>query len=225
MVLARIPKVAAAPKPQQALKTSQSGRPQPTSFVSAVSSEVWLILASIKPEHIAEMTYEDCFSTKVTGHTHTSQALFVVLKPGVGYDASVGSFVIADEDSIIHRTRRTTQAAAPAAPVPAYRLRVLASSTPSPVTRSTARRSLIPASRTDHRRRRRPERCCSSSCPRSVDALHHQAGLRGSARRGQDLARRHGPDHADHESDKRSGVAYSSAARWRTHAAPSRSGA
>jgi hypothetical protein len=51
------------------------------------------ILSSIKPEHIAEMTYNDCFekSAKVD---RGANALFIILKPGVGYSLEDGSYVV-----------------------------------------------------------------------------------------------------------------------------------
>jgi hypothetical protein len=69
-----------------------SGRPMPKSHFADVTDAVWSIMSTIKPEHIDEMNYEDCFSTKVAG-LHTSQALFVVLKPGIGFEPGIGSFV------------------------------------------------------------------------------------------------------------------------------------
>lgn len=51
------------------------------------------ILLEIKPEHIAEMAFKDCFDTTVEG-TGKKNALFVVLKPGVGYRQGVGTYVV-----------------------------------------------------------------------------------------------------------------------------------
>ena len=51
------------------------------------------VLSEIAPEHVAEMTYHDCSDTSmaVVGSTN---ALFIVLKPGVEYVQDVGSFVV-----------------------------------------------------------------------------------------------------------------------------------
>lgn len=51
------------------------------------------VLSEIAPEHIAELTYRDCLDTSmaVVGSTN---ALFIVLKPGVEYVQDVGSFVV-----------------------------------------------------------------------------------------------------------------------------------
>jgi hypothetical protein len=49
-------------------------------------------LYEIQPEHIAEMRFRDCFDTTVPD-VGGSNALFVVLKPGVIYEPGIGSFV------------------------------------------------------------------------------------------------------------------------------------
>ena len=51
------------------------------------------VLSEIAPEHIAEMTYHDCFDTSMAT-VGSVNALFVVLKPGVEYVQDVGSFVV-----------------------------------------------------------------------------------------------------------------------------------
>jgi len=54
--------------------------------------DILFALYEIQPEHIAEMRFRDCFDTTVPDVGGTN-ALFVVLKPGVVYEAGVGSFV------------------------------------------------------------------------------------------------------------------------------------
>ena len=50
------------------------------------------VLSEIAPEHIQELTYKDCFDqVAMVGATN---AVFVVLKPGVVYQQDVGSFVL-----------------------------------------------------------------------------------------------------------------------------------
>jgi hypothetical protein len=49
-------------------------------------------LYEIQPEHVAEMRFRDCFDTTVPD-IGGSNALFVVLKPGVVYEPGVGSYV------------------------------------------------------------------------------------------------------------------------------------
>jgi hypothetical protein len=51
------------------------------------------VLSEISPEHIESMTYHDCFDDSV-GMVGSTNALFVVLKPGVEYVQDVGSFVV-----------------------------------------------------------------------------------------------------------------------------------
>jgi hypothetical protein len=50
------------------------------------------VLSDIAPEHIQELVYKDCLdhTMAVVGST---DALFIVLKPGIGYQRDVGSFV------------------------------------------------------------------------------------------------------------------------------------
>jgi hypothetical protein len=54
------------------------------------------VLASIRPEHIDEMSYHDCLDMSV-GKLGSNRAIFVVLKPGIGYDPSRGSFAEASQ--------------------------------------------------------------------------------------------------------------------------------
>lgn len=54
--------------------------------------DIVFALYEIEPEHIAEMRFRDCFDTTVPD-VGGSNALFVVLKPGVVYEPGVGSFV------------------------------------------------------------------------------------------------------------------------------------
>ncbi len=52
-------------------------------------------LSEIAPEHIAEMNYRDCFDT-TERRIGTTNALFIVLKPGVAYRPGSGTFVVGD---------------------------------------------------------------------------------------------------------------------------------
>ena len=51
------------------------------------------VLSDIAPEHIAEMSYHDCFDTSFPAVGGVN-ALFVTLKPGVAFQRDVGSFVV-----------------------------------------------------------------------------------------------------------------------------------
>jgi hypothetical protein len=55
-------------------------------------SHIATVLASIRPEHIAEMSSHDCMDMSV-GKIRSENAIFVVLKPGIGYEINRGSFV------------------------------------------------------------------------------------------------------------------------------------
>lgn len=54
-------------------------------------------LMEIAPEHIAEMYYRDCFDTNEQRYGATD-ALFIVLKPGVAYRPGRGTVVVSAED-------------------------------------------------------------------------------------------------------------------------------
>jgi hypothetical protein len=76
------------------------------------------ILAIIKPEHIAEITYHDCFDQSV-GKTHSDMAMFIVLKPGVGFENGRGSYVVPE------RPARARADALQVGNLPPYRFRVV----------------------------------------------------------------------------------------------------
>lgn len=93
--------------------------PPPFTAFSHIDS-VLSILQSIKPEHIAEITYHDCFDMSI-GKNHSDMAMFIVLKPGIGYENGTGSYVVADAQphSPLPHARDGGVAA-----VPSYRFRV-----------------------------------------------------------------------------------------------------
>jgi hypothetical protein len=72
---------------------------------------VLTILSSIHPEHIAEVTYHDCFDGSV-GRNNGEMAVFITLKPGIGFEPVRGSYVVA-------------QPSTDAEGVPLYRRRLL----------------------------------------------------------------------------------------------------
>ena len=51
------------------------------------------VMSDIAPEHILEINYHDCFDASMAAVGSTN-AMFVVLKPGVTYKQDVGSFVL-----------------------------------------------------------------------------------------------------------------------------------
>ncbi|HEX4681830.1 MAG TPA: carboxypeptidase regulatory-like domain-containing protein [Gemmatimonadaceae bacterium] len=102
----RITRLPAAPPPKPAF--TQFGH------IDSVLS----ILATIKPEHIAEITYHDCFDQSI-GKNHSDMAMFIVLKPGIGFENGRGSYVIADQPA--HASADALQVGN----LPRYRFRVL----------------------------------------------------------------------------------------------------
>ncbi len=98
------------------------------------------ILSMIKPEHIAEMTYNDCFEKSVKIN-RGANAVFIVLKPGISYSMEDGSYVIdAPSPRTLTPSGAPVSAAAPAAAptnapgatrgasspfVPSWRVRIL----------------------------------------------------------------------------------------------------
>jgi len=63
-----------------------------------VAPEVLTILASIRPEHIEEMSYIDCFGGPVHA-VGSRNAVFIVLKEGIEYRWPAGTFVAGDSTS------------------------------------------------------------------------------------------------------------------------------
>jgi hypothetical protein len=57
------------------------------------------MLSEIRPEHIAEMNYRDCFDDNMK-RVGANNALFVTLKPGVAYRQGRGTFVVGDTGSV-----------------------------------------------------------------------------------------------------------------------------
>ena len=63
-----------------------------TSAIAAMPIAALSVLSTIKPEHIASMEYKDCGDMSL-GLVNSNSALFIVLKPGVGYSDTRGSYV------------------------------------------------------------------------------------------------------------------------------------
>lgn len=84
--------------------------------LATVPVSVQSVLSSIHPEHIAEINYADCNDFSVDA-TRARNAVFVTLKPGVGFEPGRGSYVV--------DTGSATDAAAPTAPIAAYRRRLV----------------------------------------------------------------------------------------------------
>lgn len=49
------------------------------------------IMAAVHPEHIAELSFKDCFDYAIKG-LHSTNAVFIVLKPFIGFDPKRGTY-------------------------------------------------------------------------------------------------------------------------------------
>lgn len=73
-------------------RTDGSGRPALRVIGMASHASSALPLGSLKPEHVVEMHYNNCRARTDLGPRGVD-ALFVTLKPGIGYRLGVGTFV------------------------------------------------------------------------------------------------------------------------------------
>jgi hypothetical protein len=103
------------PPPRASSRSSRGGlpprttdprgmRPATPTGEAAATEDVRRVLAGIKPEHIAEMTYLDCFDTSVPG-LRSNNAIYVVLKFGIEYDERRGSVTGTDAPARNPETR------------------------------------------------------------------------------------------------------------------------
>ncbi|HEY4129024.1 MAG TPA: carboxypeptidase-like regulatory domain-containing protein [Gemmatimonadaceae bacterium] len=105
--------------PRSGTTSGNTTRPPDPAPVDTVLS----ILASIHPEHIAEVSFQDCLDNTVALN-HSNMAMFISLKPGIAFEPGIGTYVldptkasaIAGADS---STRRPTAAAESTATLPA----------------------------------------------------------------------------------------------------------
>jgi hypothetical protein len=58
------------------------------------------MLSEIRPEHVSEMNYRDCFDDNMK-RIGTNNAVFITLKPGVAYRQGRGTFVVGDTASVV----------------------------------------------------------------------------------------------------------------------------
>ena len=110
-----------------ATRVPKDGRRVPRSIVppkgrSAINAHVLSVLASIRPEHVAEMRGTDCSDFSV-GRPSSESAVFVVLKPGVAFEPGKGTFV--PKASTAALVEVAPAPAADAAPLAPYRLRII----------------------------------------------------------------------------------------------------
>ena len=62
--------------------------------MATVNLTIQSVMASIHPEHIAEVTFADCNDNTVDVVKGNS-AVFVTLKPGIAFEPGIGSYVVA----------------------------------------------------------------------------------------------------------------------------------
>ena len=112
-----------APPPRAVFsgKGGMSPRGQPSTPRQRAANTAWSVLSTIKPEHIDEINYVDCFRDPV--HKRNSDnAVYVVLKPGVDFTPGVGSFVA---DTAWGGGAHAPSATSATATLPSYRNRLL----------------------------------------------------------------------------------------------------
>ena len=62
--------------------------------MATVNLTIQSVMASIHPEHIAEVTFADC-NDKTVEAVKGNSAVFVTLKPGIAFEPGIGSYVVA----------------------------------------------------------------------------------------------------------------------------------
>jgi hypothetical protein len=89
------------------------------------------VLSMIHPEHVAEVTFVECRDLSVDA-PRGDNAVFVVLKPGIGYSDGIGTYLVGAPATSASGTRSADLVTEPparpfyrAATVPAYRSRLL----------------------------------------------------------------------------------------------------
>ena len=82
-----------------AILATQPGRSPHYNTQAKIPLSIQSALATIRPEHIEEMSYVGCSDTKSTDIVRAQNGLFVVLKRGVAYDPGRGSYVVASDAS------------------------------------------------------------------------------------------------------------------------------
>ena len=92
--------------------------------MATVNLTIQSVMASIHPEHIAEVTFADCNDTTVDA-VKGSSAIFVALKPGVAFEPGIGSYVLDAGASLSNDVNPPREDGAVSAVDVAFRSRVL----------------------------------------------------------------------------------------------------
>lgn len=87
------PRGTTVPPPYPITEMARARASVPNSPASGIGAARLTILEGIKPEHVEQMTYKDCFDTSMKGN-FGQNALFIVLKLGIRYELGVGTYAI-----------------------------------------------------------------------------------------------------------------------------------
>ena len=151
--------------PALAIKQSQRRRASailkhigPTGMAT-VNLTIQSVMASIHPEHIAEVTFADC-NDKTVEAVKGNSAVFVTLKPGIAFEPGIGSYVVASgpvlSNDNVPAVRASSRRTAPDVADIAFRSRLVGVFDERPATLWSAPR-LQTRRRGRSRLRRRPE--------------------------------------------------------------------
>jgi len=91
----------------------------PIASIDALPVFVASVLSDIKAEHIAELSFHDCFDFSL-GRNGGESAIFVVLKLGIGFEQGIGSYV--SDRGVV---QANDEPVVDTMPLPAYRHRLL----------------------------------------------------------------------------------------------------
>lgn len=127
IALARRGKAAEPPPPQKLAfeAGSSSQRAPPAAIQQRVADDPWSVLATIKPEHVLEINYIDCFVADPVHKRGSENAVYVALKPGIAFEPGRGSFVVDTARTEKANVLPPLRAVAHADSMPPYRHRLL----------------------------------------------------------------------------------------------------
>jgi len=91
--------------------------------LATVNLTVQSVMAMIHPEHIDEVNFADC-NDQTVDKVKGNSALYVMLKPGIGFDPAVGSYVVAETALAPNDRAAVNEASLNTKPAP-YRNRLL----------------------------------------------------------------------------------------------------
>jgi hypothetical protein len=110
-------------KARQARRAAQATPHIGPTGLATVNLTIQSVMASIHPEHIEEVNFADCNDTSVD-KVKGNSAIFVTLKPGVGFQPGVGSYLLPEAALAPNDRAAVNEAAMTTKPAP-YRNRIL----------------------------------------------------------------------------------------------------